>query len=830
MANVAIIEQSTRIDVTPGAVPVVIHSSCHDTGRQFTCYLYARDNAAWTIPAGVTAKVHGTKPDSTGFEYDASINNDRTAVIFDLHEQMTAVEGRVLTEIVLTDTHDQVVNTANFILDVERPAMDDESLASATDVYNLMADIRAQVQAAQDAAEDAEAAAGSITGTEEACEQVYDDIKNYYNSKYPIMFNMAELAESYAHGMTGSREGENEDNSLYYMNMALAAAQDAGRAAERAHGGSVGLDIASFGAKGDGMTDDSDIFNEALSRYDVIYIPDGTYLISQPIYLKDGQTLVGQSHNAILKAGDETKSVLMVEGASLTNHRFITLKNFTVQFKGDGRTVWPVLFYNCSYCEMTDMKFEKTDDAWCATAGVSFSRYAGYRGNSYINKIHNCFFWLGGINFESSDSYIERNTIWAQQNPFAIRMEKASNSAIINNEIIPGDTCGIWVPNSQTDLQVTGNYFDGSYVSQDTGNMIQVDGSLDCSLIRENKFWRPQKFAIKGTISKSTISGNVIDNADFKGGRYAPFYFEGNCYALTLTDNTFTAIKYYDVNAGQEVQRPASLRLPPIHLENQSASGYGWTYLAGNTATYDDRWSDCEISGRVRSLQGGHFAYSYALDAATAIDGDVYTEGEGVNQKIYAKGAGEITPPHITYISKYYSQEVPLNMNSVVPVSGTYLINNPDAITGGPTDYTIAANDIIQVDNLYSGLTFYRLYTPIGVYYKYATTSSAGTWRIVEPTDVTVPEHTYITANWSSTDPLDFNTVTAKNGIYLLNDTAAVTNGPSDWTPANGDVIKVDQLYSGLTHYEIQTPGALYYKNATASSAGTWYKVTSAAV
>ncbi|MBN2485898.1 MAG: SMP-30/gluconolactonase/LRE family protein [Bacteroidales bacterium] len=48
-----------------------------------------------------------------------------------------------------------------------------------------------------------------------------------------------------------------------------------------------------LGAKGDGKTDDTRIFNEAIEKYDAIYLPQGSYLISETLKLKPNTCLIG---------------------------------------------------------------------------------------------------------------------------------------------------------------------------------------------------------------------------------------------------------------------------------------------------------------------------------------------------------------------------------------------------------------------------------------------------------------------------------------------------------------------------------------------------------
>ncbi|MDU1890519.1 MAG: glycosyl hydrolase family 28-related protein [Dysgonomonas sp.] len=56
---------------------------------------------------------------------------------------------------------------------------------------------------------------------------------------------------------------------------------------------STWINIKDLGAKGDGETDDTKIFLEAIEKHQNIYVPQGWYIISKPIVLKENTNLIG---------------------------------------------------------------------------------------------------------------------------------------------------------------------------------------------------------------------------------------------------------------------------------------------------------------------------------------------------------------------------------------------------------------------------------------------------------------------------------------------------------------------------------------------------------
>src|SRR5512133_2689929 len=53
------------------------------------------------------------------------------------------------------------------------------------------------------------------------------------------------------------------------------------------------VNIKELGAKGDGTTDDTKIFQDAIAKYDVIYVPQGWYHFTQTVKMRPGTRLIG---------------------------------------------------------------------------------------------------------------------------------------------------------------------------------------------------------------------------------------------------------------------------------------------------------------------------------------------------------------------------------------------------------------------------------------------------------------------------------------------------------------------------------------------------------
>lgn len=138
------ITQTYQIDLIPSGEPVVVHVSQYDTeGRTLAFELY-NGGVAYTVPVGTTASISGTKPDGTGFAYAMTVTGNTASI--DIPQQMALVAGDVIAEIRLSDG-DDIIGSANFIVRVERSALDEDTAISQTDVP-IFEELVQQAQAA----------------------------------------------------------------------------------------------------------------------------------------------------------------------------------------------------------------------------------------------------------------------------------------------------------------------------------------------------------------------------------------------------------------------------------------------------------------------------------------------------------------------------------------------------------------------------------------------------------------------------------------------------------------------------------------------------------
>lgn len=142
------------LNVYAAGIPQIINLSQYDDDFQLVFSLYTSEGV-FTVPSGTTAEIMGTKVDGNGYSADATVSGSTVTVTGNV--QMTACAGRNVFEIVLTNSGKRLA-TINFILQVERAALDADTIQSETVLKELNAIIESAATSTQ-AAEDAEDAA-----------------------------------------------------------------------------------------------------------------------------------------------------------------------------------------------------------------------------------------------------------------------------------------------------------------------------------------------------------------------------------------------------------------------------------------------------------------------------------------------------------------------------------------------------------------------------------------------------------------------------------------------------------------------------------------------
>lgn len=267
------VSRTTYLNMVPSSVRPVVYVSQYDVDTNCLYFYLYNGSDVFTIPDGCAVSIAGAKPDATLFSYSCAYNGN--VVVSNLEEQMTLVNGDVTCEISIQNySSGQVIGSANFVLRVEESPYHKATL-SKTDIDNLHDIIKSATEEATNRAEtaassanasaqnsassanssaaSASAAQKSLNDTLEAAVSVKDamiDAKNEFKTYVSNTANefkeeaknlaeeysreAAKDAESWAVGGTGTRTGEDMNNSKYYSEVSKSNATAAEEAAKLA--------------------------------------------------------------------------------------------------------------------------------------------------------------------------------------------------------------------------------------------------------------------------------------------------------------------------------------------------------------------------------------------------------------------------------------------------------------------------------------------------------------------------------------------------------------------------------------------------------------------
>ena len=229
------ITQTLDLNLIPGRVLPMVNVSQYDKDSRTLEFTIYNGDQSFDL-TGLSAYIQGLKPDGHGFNYSANISAGK--ITADITEQMTAVSGRVMCEVIIMDGTDRI-GTGNFILNVEAAAMPDGSNMSESEysyVQELLEEAQEIVDGAEQYVEDAEAWANGTRDGQAipATDQAYQKNSKYWSEQSDTYAQQSsgysEDAEAWA---VGTRNGtpvpsgspEYENNAAYWANEARNVAQ-----------------------------------------------------------------------------------------------------------------------------------------------------------------------------------------------------------------------------------------------------------------------------------------------------------------------------------------------------------------------------------------------------------------------------------------------------------------------------------------------------------------------------------------------------------------------------------------------------------------------------
>lgn len=166
-----------KLNIIPAGIPNVITMNQYDSDFTIVCSLYTT-NGDLVIEGDTTASIRGTKKDGNGYSAAATLSGTTVTVTGD--EQITAVPGDNTFEIVLTKNNKEL-STANFIIHVERAALDKDTVVSQSKIRELV-NVIDKTDDLLAAANNVESVLTDMQAVKEQIETLKSDIQTIYNS------------------------------------------------------------------------------------------------------------------------------------------------------------------------------------------------------------------------------------------------------------------------------------------------------------------------------------------------------------------------------------------------------------------------------------------------------------------------------------------------------------------------------------------------------------------------------------------------------------------------------------------------------------------------
>lgn len=340
------------------------------------------------------------------------------------------------------------------------------------------------------------------------------------------------------------------------------------------------ISVKSYGAKGDGVTDDTNAIKSALNDLvpgvgGTIYFPTGTYIISETILIGGNVTIYGDGvFNSLIKLADNSNCNIIsndentimyyiiihdigldgnaknntsgsgillhnVSDSQIYNVRIANFKDDGIHFTANKYSLAPMI-YNCFirgendyttgsgiFCDgaVTDLFINNVDIGWCGTAGINLT---ASNGSSIINAM--CWQCGVGLKFYSCQRLRVVNCLADYSKTWGWTLQKCYLFTISNSH-------------SKDSSQISTSFYPEFYIEDST--FILVD---NCVAISNGK----SKYGLE---CKGTTNYIKISNSDFSNNS-KDVYLLGNNSCI---DNA--TLNICDKNANIDVTGKTKIEL-----------------------------------------------------------------------------------------------------------------------------------------------------------------------------------------------------------------------------------------------------------------------------
>lgn len=144
MAN--FVTDNYRLDITPQGSYPVVYLSQFENGRQIT-FRILNKGANFVIPSGISAFASGLKPNGGYYEHVCTIDDARKYVTMPVEADMTDIKGKGVANIVFTNSSQEKVISAKFIVNVQQ-TVSDSGIVVPTEAETIFQQILDEIRTA----------------------------------------------------------------------------------------------------------------------------------------------------------------------------------------------------------------------------------------------------------------------------------------------------------------------------------------------------------------------------------------------------------------------------------------------------------------------------------------------------------------------------------------------------------------------------------------------------------------------------------------------------------------------------------------------------------
>lgn len=155
-----------------------------------------------------------------------------------------------------------------------------------------------------------------------------------------------------------------------------------------------------YGAKGDGITDDTDAIQNAINSNKSVYFPRGDYKISNPIIITDKRfwNVYAQDAKFIYAGNDYAVRILSVRNSRINIGQIVASNGGGIEFYSDSANSWNqyvTLIFEGIQCLTDCIHVETTDEGWCNENRVYGGQFiSGENGVGILSRsIHTVNGW-----------------------------------------------------------------------------------------------------------------------------------------------------------------------------------------------------------------------------------------------------------------------------------------------------------------------------------------------------------------------------------------------------------------------------------------------------